>query len=359
MPLGLFLSGGVDSSAIAMAAAARSPASLQAFTIGFQESTFDERQYAKQMAEHAGIRYCEEVLTSERAIELGTSVLGRIDEPSGDPSIIPTYLLSRFTRQHVTVALSGDGGDELFAGYDPFKALLPASLYAKLMPSPVHKGLRGIVEKMPTSSSNMSLDFVLKRTLLGLSYPDEMRNPAWLSLLEPALLEQLFGQALPQDELYSEAIELWEQGGNKSVMDKSLEFYGRYFLPDRILSKVDQATMMCSLESRAVFLDNEIVEFCQRLPHRMKFRHGSGKYVLKRALKGMVPENILNRRKKGFGIPLTDWLPKLIGPALPSTPVIRDEFARRLFRNHMDGREDQRLALWGILSLGTYLSNRV
>ena len=209
----------------------------------------------------------------------------RLDEPLGDPSILPTYLLSKFTREHVTVALSGDGGDELFAGYDPFRALTPATLYSRLVGNRVHRGLRRMTEWLPLSTRNMSFDFKLRRTLTGLTYPRELWNPIWLAPVEPIEMNDLFADPLPIEELYEEAISVWQRSPSRDIGDKTLEFYTMLYLQDGILTKVDRAAMLCSLESRAVFLDNDVVEFCQRLPYRFKFRNGRGKYLLRKALK--------------------------------------------------------------------------
>jgi asparagine synthase (glutamine-hydrolysing) len=178
VPLGFFLSGGIDSSAVLAAAAHETPAeNLKTFTIGFTEPSYDESPHAALVAGHFNATNKVDMLDLETARDLAPHVLARMDEPIGDPSILPTYLLARFTRQHVTVALSGDGGDELFAGYDPFQALAPAQFYSTLMPRALHDVLRAAVNRLPVSGQNMSLDFKLKRTLTGLSYPQALWNP--------------------------------------------------------------------------------------------------------------------------------------------------------------------------------------
>src|SRR5262249_11804499 len=161
------------------------------------------------VARSFGSRHHEEMLDLDATSALIPEVMQRLDEPLSDPSIIPTFLLCRFTRQHVTVALSGDGGDELFAGYDPFKALGPARLYRYLVPRGLHRGLRRLVDLLPISTGNMSLDFKLRRTLMGLSYPPEMWNPVWLAPIEPAAMAELFEEPLRAEDLYEEAIALW------------------------------------------------------------------------------------------------------------------------------------------------------
>ena len=191
-------------------------------------------------------------LSLSDARSLLPDVLGRLDEPLADASILPTYLLSRFTRQSITVALSGDGGDELFAGYDPFKALGPAQLYQRLVPCALHKGLRSLAELLPKSRSNMSFDFKVRRVLSGLGHMPAYWNPVWLAPADPAMIAEIFYAPVCADELYQEAVELWT-ASTGDVVDRTLEFYTNFYLPDDILAKVDRATMMVSLESRWSF----------------------------------------------------------------------------------------------------------
>lgn len=353
VPLGVFLSGGIDSSLVlAMAARHRPPESLDTFTIGFIEPSFDESVFAAQVAEALGTRHHQRVLDLEAGRDAAEGVLRRLGEPLGDASILPTWLLSAFARESVTVALSGDGGDELFAGYDPFAALEPAAWYGRLVPTSVHLLLRRAAERLPKSAKNMSLDFRLRRALAGLSYPAQCQNPAWMAPVEPALIKAMFEEPLSVEELYSEAIELWDRSPAQNPVDRTLEFFTNLYLPDDILTKTDRATMMVSLEARAVFLDNEIVEFCRRLPRGYKFRHGVRKYLLKKAAAGLVPETVLRRKKKGFGIPLARWL-REIPSNPPVAPIcgIRMPWVEDQWRNFRAGLSDERLFLWSWLSL--------
>jgi len=358
VPLGLFLSGGLDSSSVLWAASQhRLAGSIESFTIGFTEPSFDESDYAWQVARHFGTQHREQMLDLETARDRVPALLGRLDEPLGDASLLPTHLLSEFTRRHVTVALSGDGGDELFAGYDPFKALTPARFYNRLMPRGLHRGLRRLVDLLPVSTANMGLDFKLKRSLAGLSYRPAVWNPVWMAPLEPALMAEIFTVPLPLEELYDEAITLWESGGAADPVDKTLEFFTNLYLTDDILTKTDRAAMMVSLEARAVFLDNDLVEFCRRLPHRWKYRNGTRKYLLKQAMAGLLPDGIIHRRKKGFGIPAAKWLRSIPPvPPLPTIPGIRTDAVAERWRSHRAGAADHRLFLWSWLSLAGVLA---
>jgi asparagine synthase (glutamine-hydrolysing) len=356
VPIGLFLSGGLDSSAVLAGAAQILRADrIRTFTVGFTEPSFDESAHAATVAAAFGTWHELERLDIDAAKTLIPYVLGRLDEPLGDASILPTYLLSRFTRRHVTVALSGDGGDELFAGYDPFAAIPWARLYQGTVPRPLHRLLRRAAEMLPVSHQNMSLDFKIRRTLAGLSYGPEIWNPVWLSPAEPRMIASLMEEPLSAEELYEEAIDLWAASQNKSNVDKTLEFYTNFYLQDGILMKVDRAAMMNSLECRAVFLDNDLVDFCRRLPTRFKYRNGERKYLLRRALDGLIPTQILRRPKKGFGIPLANWLRTVpADPPLYPLPGVRMDQIAAAWADHRSGRADHRLLLWSWLTLQTH-----
>ncbi|MBN9040864.1 MAG: asparagine synthase (glutamine-hydrolyzing) [Rhizobiales bacterium 62-47] len=351
--IGIFLSGGLDSSMVLAAAAKRRLAQeIETFTIGFSEPSYDESEFARVVANHVGSRHHEQILDLDVARDLIPSVLSRLDEPHSDASILPTYVLSAFTRERVTVALSGDGGDELFAGYDPFVALKPAALYAALVPRPIHVLLRFLAEHMPRSSRNMSLDFKIRRTLMGLSQPESAWAPAWMAPIDPDVVGELFEQPVRPEDLFSEAMELWETGPAQGRVDRLLQFFTTFYLQDDILAKVDRASMMSSLETRAVFLDNDVVDFARRLPSNFKYRNGQRKYLLKKALAPLLPPRIIERRKKGFGIPLADWMRKVPQtPPFDPIPGIRPAWMKRAWQDHRVGRADHRLALWTWLSL--------
>jgi asparagine synthase (glutamine-hydrolysing) len=356
VPLGMFLSGGIDSGAVVAASCRTLPAEqISAFTIGFTEPTYDESTYARELAEQFGVSHFVEILELEAARELMPEVLRRLDEPVGDASILPTFLLSRFARQRVTVALSGDGGDELFAGYDPFDALTPARIYTQLMPRSLHRGVRRLAELLPRSDRNMSFDFKLRRALSGLSWPEAYWNPIWLSPADPQTIAEICDEPLSAEDLYAEALEVWSASSG-SLIDKSLEFYTNFYLPDDILTKVDRAAMMVSLESRAVLLDNDLVEFCRRLPSVFKYRNGTRKWLLKQALAPWLPKETLARAKKGFGIPVGKWLRCLAEPSFGERPELRGyglntQVLRERWHRHVGGRSDDRLLLFASLAV--------
>lgn len=348
VPLGVFLSGGLDSSSVlASLAKVRPAASISSFTIGFDEPSFDESAPARKVAKYIGTSHHERRLDLAAARDLIPSLLGRLDEPLGDASLLPTYMLSAFARESVTVALSGDGGDELFAGYDTFLALKPAAIYNHVMPRAGHQAMRRLVDLLPISDANMSLDFKLRRSLIGLSHAASMWLPTWMAPLDPNDLAELFETPLRPEELYAEAIALWERDKSKDPIDRALEFYTQFYLQDDILMKADRAAMMHSLETRAVFLDNDLVEFCRRLPTSFKLRGGERKYLLKKVAQRLLPAEIVHRKKKGFGVPLAKWLRRMeTEPPLASMPGVHTDYARRAFAAHKAGAADHRLFLW-------------
>lgn len=353
VPMGFFLSGGIDSGAMLAAATRYLPKeTLRSFTLGFREPSFDESKPAKLMADALGVGNEVDWLDLDKARAEVPGLLAQLDEPSCDASILPTYLLSRFTRKHVTVAISGDGGDELFAGYDPFAALAPARLYKAFVPRPFHDLLREAIGRLPVSAKNMSLDFKLRRTLQGLSFDEALWNPVWLAPAEPGLIRDVFEEPLTPEELYSEALQLWDERGNQPLIDHSLEFYTNFYLPDGIFNKVDRASMLCSLETRAPFVDIDLAEFCRQLPHQLKMKKGRRKYLLRKALDGVLPQEIIERKKKGFGIPAATWLKSMPpSPPLASVPGVRMETISSAWRDHRRGEADHRLLLWSWLSL--------
>ncbi|TAL02523.1 MAG: asparagine synthase (glutamine-hydrolyzing) [Rhodospirillaceae bacterium] len=358
VPLGVFLSGGIDSTVIlALAARARGPAGIDSFTIGFREPSYDEAAFARAAAAAIGSRHHERIVDIGDARAELPALLSRLDEPFADPSILPTHLLARFAREHVTVALSGDGSDELFAGYDPFGALAPAALYRRFVPGPLHRLLRVVAGKLPRDNRNMSFEYRVRRALRGVSQPPSLWNPVWLGLLAPEEFEACFENPLPPEILFEEAIQAWTQSASRDPVDRTLEFYTNFYLPEMILAKADRASMRASLESRAPFLDRNLVAFCQRLPHGYKMRGGQRKFLLKEAFRGLVPDSVLARRKKGFGIPLVDWLGALEHLRAAFVPAgMRPAYADARWRGFHGKTEDERLFLWGHICLAQIAS---
>nr|WP_238345842.1 asparagine synthase (glutamine-hydrolyzing) [Luteimonas saliphila] len=352
VPVGAFLSGGVDSSLVAALAARHTGGDrLKSFSIGFDEASFDESPHAREVARLIGSEHDVQVLSVRHALAELPGLADRLDEPIADSSLLPTYLLCRHARRTVTVALGGDGADELFAGYDPFKALRYAAWYARLVPHTLHAGLVLAAGAFPVSHSYMSLDFRLKRTLRGLDHPPPMHLPAWMGPLSVRELGELEGAPIDAEELYSEAIDAWDDCRSDDPVDRATGFFVRLYLQDDILPKVDRASMLNSLEVRSPFLDIEVADFARRLPARLKLRGGTTKWLLKQAAERILPAGIVHRRKQGFAMPVGQWFADgSLDLGLPGTDD--SGFWARMLDQHRHRRADHRLALWARLLLG-------
>ncbi len=359
VPLGVFLSGGIDSSAVTAYAVRHAGAErMKTFCIGFAENDFDESRYADKVSKLLGTSHHEEVLSLEIASGLVPEIARRLDEPMGDPSLLPTFLLSRHTRRAVTVALGGDGGDELFAGYDPFRALAVSQVYQRIMPKPLHKAVSLFASILPVSHRYMSLDFRIKRTLRGLDYPPHLWPAIWMSTLLPRQLTELFGTPTDIEDLYAEAVTAWDRCRSNNVVDKVLCFFTKLYLQDDILVKADRASMMVSLEVRAPFLDIDLVNLVRRIPASYKLRGNTTKYLLKKALEPVLPREILYRKKKGFGVPVGRWLKErriVVTQAEMARTGLNMAVMNRLYDEHIAGKSDHRLFLWNLKVLGSWL----
>src|SRR5437016_488022 len=361
VPVGVFLSGGVDSTSIA-ALGVRHKKPLQTFSIGFVEESFDESPWAQLAAQRLGTEHVSQKFSGQDCLDLVPAAAAQLDEPFADPSFLPTLLLSRFTRRHVKVALAGDGGDELFAGYDPFLAHRPAALFARV-PRPLRAALQQILHRLPASSRTMSLDFRLKQFLRGVDAPPSLRHASWIASFLPeeigALLDPgLAALATPEVAFRQVLEDAARSGARPGSVDEALRYYLTRYLADDILVKADRASMAAALELRALYLDTQVVEFAARLPWRLKMSLTRTKVLLRGALRGVVPEEILRRPKKGFGIPVAAWIRGPLRPlfeemlsesALRDAGVFDAQAVRALLRTHLEGRADLRKPLWTLL----------
>ena len=353
VPVGSFLSGGLDSSVVSALAMRRlGREHLKTFTIGFEEASFDESAHARLVADHIGAEHHVETLSIQRALDIMPQIAARLDEPIADSSILPTFLLCQHARRHVTVAIGGDGADELFAGYDPFKALRYANWYEKLTPRPVHRAVSMLAARLPVSHGYMSFDFRLKRMLRGLDHPQNLRLPVWMAPLAPSEMESLFRTPIDLEDLYSESIDAWDGCDSTDPVDRTIAFYINLYLQDDILVKVDRASMMNSLEVRAPFLDSELVDFVRRLPSDVKLRGGTTKWILKQAAEKLVPAYIINRSKQGFGVPIGQWFRDGAIPSWAERPAVNGDFRADKYSEHLAQRSDERAFLWSDWMLG-------
>lgn len=368
VPLGVFLSGGVDSSAIvAYMAQLRNAKDIKTFSIAFDEKTFDEREYSNLVAKHFGTDHHQETFSAQKALELVPNLASILDEPMADPSILPTYLLSKFTRASVTVALGGDGGDEVFVGYENYRAMRMVPWYLKIPRLVRRMGIERMAHLLPTSENNISLDYKIKRFLKGIDFPLPVNNYVWLGGLTPAeqrnILTNEFYETLGTrsieslyDEVISEAQDY--RADENNTLSGLLPADMRLYLQDDILVKADRASMAASLELRAPLLDFELVDFVTRLPLSQKFPGRRLKLLLKKAVEGMVPQEIIDRPKKGFGIPVARWLKhdlkgvvdQCLDPArLKRQNIFKPEVVQKIIKEHQAGIKDNRKVLWALL----------
>lgn len=367
VPLGVFLSGGVDSSTVAAYAQRSCGGDIETFCVGFDDASFDESQYAERVAAHLGTRHHVMRVGKADALDVVQGLGAVQDEPMSDMSLIPTYLLSRLTRQRVTVALGGDGADELFIGYPTHLAHRLMRIYGAV-PNFGRRVVESLVRRLPVSHSDFSLDFRLKRFVASSHLPTLQRHFSWQAHVP---FEQRGG--------------LYRAGGPGDSLGLMSEFLGReipagidddlalveyldlaLYLPNDILAKVDTASMACSLEVRAPFLDADLVEFVYSLPQSLKYRFGCQKFLLKRLAEGVLPKRDVYRKKHGFGIPLGSWLrselrdyaASLLAPERMSRlPGIDPGFGMRLLEEHGSGRRDHRKPLWSLMTLMAWMEN--
>src|SRR5580765_4665400 len=319
VPLGILLSGGVDSSAVAAFATQHATETVKTFSIGFTEDSFDETRYARQVAAHLGTDHYEEILSAEKAGDLISEIGTWLDEPLSDGSLIPTYLLARFVRKHVTVALGGDGGDELFAGYPMYYAHKVAGAYGSIPNFLRSRLIEPFVRSLPVSNKNLSFDYKAKRFVKSAKFETIERHHSWFGSFsideqKPLLTEHVLGQTF--GDIYAGPRGLLDICDATDEIERMQYLDMNFYMAEDILTKVDRASMAVSLETRAPFLDPRIGQFAASLPLDYKLCGNKGKYILKKSVEGLLPKNILTRSKKGFGIPVAEWLKGRLNPLM-------------------------------------------
>ena len=310
VPLGAFLSGGVDSSTVVALMAQESSQPVKTFSIGFEEQDFSELKYAKIVAEAVGAEYNEFIVKPD-ALEVLPTLVEHYGEPYADSSAIPTYYVSKETRKHVTVALNGDGGDESFAGYERYAAMRMAEKYHKL-PAILRKTLiEKAVNLIPTSEIKRSRARDLKRFVKAASLPRVERYFRWVSAIDRTAKAEFYTDEFSQQIKSYDAADVlgnWFSKANGSgVLDAALLTDQMTYLPNDLLVKVDIASMANSLEARSPFLDHKVIEFAASLPESLKMRSAETKSLLKKVAARLVPREAIYRRKMGFGVPVGSW----------------------------------------------------
>ena len=361
VPLGVLLSGGVDSSAVTALAVRASSEPVKTFSISFAEASFDESAYARSVAKFLGTDHHEERLSANLAANLVSEIGAWMDEPFSDPSLVPTYLLSRFTRKHVTVALGGDGGDELFAGYQMYAGLRWAEVY-KRIPSVVRGGfIEPLVRLLPVKTKNLSFDYKALRFVTGAKYDPVVRHHVWFGSFTPEEQLQLFtpeALAATDNEIYAQARQFADECDSEDLVTRMQSVDTRLYLAEDILTKVDRASMAVSLEVRAPFLDPRVAEFAASLPCNYKLRGQKTKYILKKAVRDLLPPFVTKRGKKGFGVPVAEWLKENLRPLardllsperVRRAGVFNANYIARLQDEHERGVANHRKLLWTLL----------
>lgn len=369
VPLGILLSGGVDSSTVAAFATQHATETVKTFSIGFTEDSFDESRYAREVATHLGTDHYEELLSVEKAADLISEIGTWLDEPLSDGSLIPTYMLARFVRKHVTVALGGDGGDELFAGYPMYFGHKVAGAYASI-PQFLRSGLiEPIVHSLPVSTKNLSFEYRAKRFVKSAKYEPVTRHHSWFGSFSideqrPLLTERMLKQT--NGDIYAGPREMFNICDAQNEIERMQYLDMNFYMAEDILTKVDRASMAVSLETRAPFLDPRIGQFAATLPLDYKLRGNKGKYILKKSVEGLLPSSILHRSKKGFGIPIAEWLKgrlnplmhDLLAPArLKNQGLFEADHVQTLIGEHEKGIASHHKQLWTLLVFQLWYDN--
>ncbi|MFH1787847.1 MAG: asparagine synthase (glutamine-hydrolyzing) [Candidatus Altiarchaeota archaeon] len=359
VPLGAFLSGGVDSSII-VAFMSELSDDVKTFSVGFTESSFNELEHAKVIADKFGTDHHEFVVDMD-AVELLPKLLHFYDEPFADSSAIPTYIVSEMARTKVTVCLSGDGGDELFAGYDRYAACRAAGLYEKV-PKPVRDGVAFFVNRLPTSTANKSLFRMSQRFANAVDLPEEERYGDWITLFKEDGRRQLYAPATSKmvGGLDSTGYikRFYGESSTGNFIENTMLVDVKTYLPEDLLVKVDRASMAHALEVRVPFLDHELVEYSQSIPLSLKFPGLRLKHLLKKSVRDVIPKGILERRKHGFGVPVGEWFKrelknvaydKLLGRQSPTREFFDAKYVEKMLDDHVRGRAENSYRIWTLL----------
>jgi asparagine synthase (glutamine-hydrolysing) len=364
VPLGVFLSGGVDSSTIVAIMSELSPGNVNSFSVNFPEKTFNEEPYSTLVAKR--FRTQHHVLTADKPsmYQALLTMADHLDEPVADPAVIPTYMISRFAREHIKVALSGEGSDELFGGYPTYMGARLAEYYLKL-PGVVRRQIFGRLQRfLPVSSTAVPKGLFLRRFLSNAEKKPAERHHIWFGMFHPSELDQLFspdwaGPRPPSSEIFLPLARVLEGARCDDTVSEMLYLDFRLYLEDNLLVKVDRSSMACSLELRTPFLDHRLIEFAEGLPSDLKVRRFQLKYLLKKAVERWLPHEIVYRQKRGFSVPIASWMRNELRPLVDETlgeeklrrqGMFNSAFVRRLLNEHWAGKADHRKTLWTLLA---------
>ena len=363
VPLGVFLSGGIDSSAIVAIMSRVSSRHVKTFSIGFENASFNELPYARLIADRFSTEHREFIVKPD-ALEVLPEIIGCCGEPFADSSVIATYYLARMSRKEVTVALNGDGGDESFAGYQRYAAGKLANIYSLLLPYFARKGIASFMQSFPESTDKNDFLKYLKRFTKGACLSRESRYASWVSIFDRSLREKLYSEDLKNrlgildDGKY--IIDAYKGSDTSDFINSTMFVDIATILPNDYLVKADIATMVNSLEGRSPFLDHKLMEFAAAIPSSLKLKGLTTKYLLKKAFAKILPAQALYRQKSGFGVPVGDWFRNelksyaydiLLSPESIKRGYFREESVRKLLDEHIGGRADHGQRIWSLVNL--------
>ena len=362
VPLGAFLSGGIDSSTIVALMSKASSKKVKTFSIGFEEKDYDELKYARQIAKRYGTEHNEFIVKPD-AIKILPELVERYGEPYADSSCIPTYYVSRETRKYVTVALNGDGGDEFFAGYERYQAMLASEIYHK-MPGVLKSMIKGSINALPDSANSKNTLRRIKKFFEGVDFPLDRRYLRWISVFSDSMKNSIYTENFKSKFTKKNPVEWFSPYINnpqvKDLLDKVLMTDVHTYLPNDLLVKVDITSMATSLEARSPFLDHKFMEFVASLPADYKMRNFTKKYILKEIAKELIPSSNIYRKKMGFGVPVGSWFRNelkefLVGTLLSERALKRGYFKpeaiKDMVEKHISGKRDYMMPLWALLML--------
>ncbi len=369
VPLGIFLSGGIDSSSVvAIASRFTKP---KTFSISFSESSYDESSFAREISSFFGTDHTEYRMSEDNMLEVVPEIFTKLDEPFADSSILPTYLLSKLTRQKVKVALSGDGGDELFGGYPTYISHIIAEILRKILRWKLKGFAVNFIESLPSSFEYFSLDFKLKRFFSGFDLDLPQRHCFWMRYFSPSEITNILNLDIGQDFIFEDTLRYYKEAVEKDIDFFSFPMYLdlKLYLQDDILFKTDRASSFCSLEVRTPFLTREIANLCFSLKFKDKIKPfvytpDGLKFILRDIMKKELPKRILKRGKQGFAVPMSFWIKKKgrifserifelerylrrFGVLSPSF----SDFVYKEFSDHLNSRKNNSRKIFALFSL--------
>jgi asparagine synthase (glutamine-hydrolysing) len=364
VPLGVFLSGGVDSSTLVALMSELTPGNVNSFSVAFADASFNEEPFAASVARHFRTRHHVVEADEKSLLESFQFLAGHLDEPLADPAVIPTYLVSRFARSEIKVALSGEGSDELFGGYPTYLGARLAESYLRLPRFLRRQFFERLKRFLPVSSGAAPLGMFFRRFLTHVERDPAERHQIWFGMFSPAELDQLFapdwqGPTPASSVLFGPLAKVLEGAQFDETLSEMLYLDFRMYLEDNLLVKIDRASMATSLELRTPFLDHRLVEFAAQIPGSLKVRRFRMKYLLKKAVEPWLPREIVYRQKRGFSVPIARWMREGLKPMLEE--ILGEEklkrqgifdaaFVRQMLHEHWSGRADHRKPLWTLVA---------